>query len=168
MFQKGEIWAYPTDTSFGLGVRADDSETLERLALLKIRDKGKYFSLMVRDFEMLQKFAKIPKQLNSDIFYKKPLTVILKPKSLLPHSPFWPKNAVAFRICTIPKVGQKILYPITATSANESGQPAIFTAQEIKKIFGNAVHIFPGIRKIPSLPPSEILDFTKTPIIRIR
>jgi len=70
MFQKGEIWAYPTDTSFGLGVRADDKKGLEALAELKGRDNTKYFSLMMRDEEMLRHFAVVPEELESDFLKK--------------------------------------------------------------------------------------------------
>ncbi len=35
MFDFGQIWAFPTDTSFGLGVRADDVSGLGNLAALK-------------------------------------------------------------------------------------------------------------------------------------
>ena len=63
MFQKNEIWAFPTDTSFGFGVRADDTKGLENLYKLKQRPTGKYFSLFVRDWEMLADYAEVPKNI---------------------------------------------------------------------------------------------------------
>ena len=60
MFKIGEIWGYPTDTSFGLGVRADDENGLEQLALLKENRSEKYFSLMCADEKMLRDFANAP------------------------------------------------------------------------------------------------------------
>ena len=119
MFQKGEIWAYPTDTSFGLGVRADDFEMLEALRKLKQRPSDKFFSLMCRDFEMLKAFAEIPgqwqgKTFDTHFFFECPRTAILKPKKKLPVSPFWLKEKVAFRVSTIPAVAKHIIFPITA------------------------------------------------------
>ncbi len=160
MFKKGTIWTYPTDTSFGLGVRADDVETLERLKKLKNRPTEKCFSLMVRDFTMLKKFAKIPKSLKESFFFDKPRTVILKPTKLLPISKFWPKNKVAFRICTIEEIQKEISFPITATSANISGKKPIFNIEKIKKDFCDQVEIFKKWKILPENNPSEIWDFT--------
>ncbi len=168
MFNRKVITAYPTDTSFGLGVRADDPETLVKLQKLKNRPDEKYFSLMVRDFEMLKKFAEVPDDLNEDFFFESPKTAILRPKNSLPASSFWPDKKVAFRVCTIPEVAKEIDYPITATSANLSGQPPIFEAQKITENFGAEVQIFPGFDQLPKKDPSEIWDFTVTPPVRIR
>ena len=74
---------------------------------------------------MLKKFAIVDEtQINNKFFIDQPRTVILKPKKILPSSLYWPENKVAFRICTIPEIAQKIIYPITATSANISGAPS--------------------------------------------
>jgi len=107
MFQKGEIWAYPTDTSFGLGVRADDERGLEKLAKLKGRSAQKFFSLMVRNFDMLKEFAEVPRELNESFFLDTPKTALLKPKNTLPKSPYWPEDKVAFRISTIREVAER-------------------------------------------------------------
>ncbi len=167
-FSNGEIWAYPTDTSFGLGVRTDDVSTLEILQKLKKRSGHKYFSLMVKDFEMLNNFAEVPHNLNESFFWEKPKTVILKPKKNLPPSIYWPEDKVAFRVSTILEVSQQISYPITATSANISGENPIFEAQKIREIFGDEVKLFPGFEKLPENPPSEIWDLTGTEVRRLR
>ncbi len=161
MFEKGEIWAHPTDTSFGLGVRADDEETLEKLANLKGRIAGQYFSLMVRDLKMLKEFAEVPLDFPTDFFTAKPRTAILKPTVLLPKSKFWPEESVAFRLATIPEVANEIDYPITATSANLTGQESIFSSYEIVEIFGDQVKIFPEIEILEKTKSSEIWDFTR-------
>ncbi len=171
MFKKGEIWAYPTDTSFGLGVRVDDFLGLENLANLKSREKTKYFSVMVQDLEMLQKFAKIPRsftKIMNTFFIQKPRTAIFEPTPKMPLSKFWPKDKVAFRICTIPEISREIVFPITATSANISGKSAIYSVEKIREIFGNKVQVFDKYPQIPQVPASEIWDFTIFPAKKIR
>jgi len=168
MFEKGTIWAYPTDTSFGLAVRADDTEGLERLKDLKNRPDEKYFSLMVRDFEMLQEFADVPKGMDKNFFFDKPTTAILKPTSLLPKSKFWPEGKVAFRVCTIPEIAQEIEFPITATSANISGRDAIFDIEKIRNDFQGQVKIYDKWKILPKKDPSEIWDFTLLEPQRVR
>jgi L-threonylcarbamoyladenylate synthase len=173
MFKKGEIWAYPTDTSFGLGVRIDDLEGLINLKNLKQRQVGKFYSIMVRDFSMLQEFAKIPENLNEQFFFEKPRTVILEPTEQLPQSKFWPVKKVAFRIATIKEIAESIEFPITATSANVSGDKPIFEIKSLKTNLNQGqkkynLKICNLIKNLPQKKPSEIWDFTVNPIIRIR
>jgi len=161
MFNLGEIWAYPTDTSFGLGVRADDEAGLENLAKLKGDREQKYFSLMCKDEQMLKEFAEIPD--NFDIlafFFEKPRTVIFKPTNKLPKSKFWPDDKVAFRVSTIPTIQNNINFPITATSANLSGEKPIFNIEDIRRVFGDKVKICADIGELTAMSPSEIWDFT--------
>ncbi len=168
MFEKETIWAYPTNTSFGLGVRADDVKTLEKLQKLKSRPDEKYFSLMVRDFEMLQKFAEIPNEIDKNFFFEKPRTAILKPTKFLPKSKFWPEEKVAFRVCTIEEIAKEIEFPITTTSANISGKEPIFDIEKIRSDFQNKVKIFDKWKVLPQNNPSEIWDFTLSKPKRIR
>ncbi len=164
MFNKGDIWAFPTDTSFGLGVRADDAGGLQALAELKGRKPNQYFSLIVSDSEMLKKYAYLPEDMDMGKWLvEKPRTAILKPKPILPDSKFWPKDKVAFRISTISEFAQEICstnVPITATSANFTGEPSIFTMEEIQKKFGNKIKIFDKIPVLEKRSASEIWDFT--------
>lgn len=168
LFKKGQIVAFPTDTSFGLGIRADDPEGLRKLKELKQRPDEKYFSLMVKDLEMLKVFAQVQNNYTSKLLQNTPLTALLKPSKNLPTSPFWPEDKVAFRIATIPEVAKAITYPITATSANLSGQDPIFDIEKIKENFGDQVIVFPGFEKLSPCPPSEIWDYTIDPPKRIR
>lgn len=168
MFEKNIITAFPTDTSWGLAVRADDSEGLSRLAKLKGRTKGQMFSLVVRDLEMLREFAEVPVDFPLDYFTEKPRTAILKPTEKLPQSEFWPEASVAFRIATIPEVSVEIEYPVTATSANFTGEPAIFSAQKIREQFGAQVLIFPRFEELDEREASEMWDFTTESLKKIR
>jgi L-threonylcarbamoyladenylate synthase len=168
MFEKGKIWAYPTDTSFGLGVRADDERTLKRLTDLKGGRENKFFSLMVRDLEMLHKFAEVPQKITDLFFSESPKTIILKPTQKLPLSDYWPKKSVAFRVCTIPEITRKIEYPITATSANMGNGNPIFDVWKLKRIFRNRIKIVPGFPQLPEANPSEIWDFTVIPPKKLR
>lgn len=162
MFKTSLIVGYPTDTSYGLGVRADDAAGLDRLYALKQRPSTQYTSLMVKDWAMLEQFAQVPESLPRDFFTARPRTVILKPKSKLPHSPYWPEDAVGFRVATRPEVAAAIDFPITTTSANLSGQPNIYDPVEISAQWGSEVVLFPGAEKLDDrVSPSEIWDYTE-------
>ncbi len=169
MFKKGQIWSYPTDTSFGLGVRADDKDGLLNLMKLKKRSGDKYFSLMVRDWEMLLEFAVVDEsKLDKSFFISCPRTAILKPQKKLPKSSFWPSDKVAFRVCTIPEIAKKITYPITATSANISGFSSIYKIKDLEKQFNKDIKIYKKLGDLPEIPASEIWDFTENGLKNIR
>lgn len=169
MFDKGKITAFPTDTSWGLAVRADDSDGLKKLAELKGRKEGQMFSLIVRDLDMLREFAEVPDGFPVDFFSEKPRTAILRPKKKLPKSRYWPDNGVAFRVATRIEISEQIKYPVTATSANLTGELAIFSAEEIREKFGDRVVVFPGFeKKLEERSASEIWDFTVEPPRRLR
>ncbi len=169
MFNFGEIWGYPTDTSFGLGVRADDANGLERLAKLKGGRSEKYFSLMCADEKMLRVFAKVPEDFDvHNFFFEKARTVLFEPADTLPKSKFWPSNKVGFRVSTISDIAQHIEFPVTATSANLAGQNLIFTVAELQKIFGKKIKIYDKISVLEKKPSSEIWDFTENPSKQIR
>lgn len=168
MFDRGTITALPTDTSFGLAVRADDPEMLSELAFLKSRRPEQKLSLMCANWEMLKKFAEVPEGLPEDFFTEKPRTVILRPTPELPVSEFWPAESVAFRVATIPEVAAAIEYPVTATSANRTGEPPIFETQKLVEEFGDAVKIFPNVECGRIGVASEIWDFTQPKPIQIR
>ncbi len=162
MFEKNTIWAYPTDTSFGLGVRSDDESGMEQMHALKQREVGKFFSLMVRDEAMLYEFAEVGDDRDwLGWFMEKPRTAIFAPTKKLSQSKYWPKEKVAFRICTIADIAQYIEVPVTATSANFSGEPSIYSVSEIQKKFGHQVKCYDEILELPIIPASEIWDFTE-------
>lgn len=169
MFDKGKITAFPTDTSWGLAVRADDESAMDALAELKGRKEGQYFSLIVRDYEMLREFAEVPVDFADNFFTENPRTAILKPTSKLPKSKYWPENSVAFRVTTVSEVAEQINYPVTATSANFTGDPSIFSANVIRENFGDRVEVFPGFEEeLMERPASEIWNFTVSPVKRVR
>jgi len=166
-FLPGDIWAYPTDTSFGLGVRADDRFGMEKLYHLKKRSGEKFFSLMVRDESMLHQFAEVGDVtgINSWIawFAEKPRTAIFKSTDLLPRSPYWPREGVAFRINQVPVLDSYLEYPITATSANISGEQNIYSKDKLVQCFEKEIEFLPtGIEVLPVVRPSEIWDFTNS------
>jgi tRNA threonylcarbamoyl adenosine modification protein (Sua5/YciO/YrdC/YwlC family) len=160
MFKTGLIVAYPTDTSYGLGVRADDKEGLETLYALKNRPAEKYTTLMVKDWQMLGEFAQVPDSLDEAFFVDEPRTVILKPTKKLPKSPYWPEDGVGFRIATRPEVAIEIDYPVTATSANVSGKPNIYDPAKILAEWGSQVQLaFEAPELDEGVSPSEIWDY---------
>tara|TARA_Y100000310_G_C20689153_1_gene821067 strand:+ start:2816 stop:3373 length:558 start_codon:yes stop_codon:yes gene_type:complete len=136
--EKGNIIIYPTETSYALGADATNSEAVEKIFQTKERDRGKPLSIIVSSLEMIQKYAEIDGNTKKLIekFMPGPLTLIVPLKTGLADNLC--KDTVAFRISSnqvAQELCEKFQKPITATSANLSGNEPIYNIDEIKNQF---------------------------------
>ncbi len=145
LLEAGEIVAYPTETFYGLGVRALKEEALRKLVCLKGRPEKKPFPLIIPDLswaERLWEEVSPPLKRLMECFWPGPLTLVARAKEGLPPEITGPKRTVALRISSHP-VAQALVEtlgePITATSANPSGAPPPRLAQEVEAFFGRSL-----------------------------
>jgi L-threonylcarbamoyladenylate synthase len=137
---QGGIILYPTDTLYGLGVDAQNTEALGRLRNLKGREKKKPISVIVADVESLAAHAEVHP---SALWYAKrylpgALTLVLPGREHLPKEVML-NDAIGVRIPDDPfalALAVEFGAPYTATSANTSGIPTPATANEIIRQFG--------------------------------
>lgn len=168
VIKKGGIVAFPTDTCYGLAVNPFDANAVDRLFEIKGRNPEKAFILLVSSIEMLQKvitqISPLQKSLIKE-FWPGPLTLILKKNHCVPNQVGgknqtigvrYPKAELSIRL--IEKVG----FPLTATSANRSGERPSETAKEIKESIGEKLDLILDAGRCGK-PPSTILDLTVTP-----
>jgi L-threonylcarbamoyladenylate synthase len=156
----GGMVAFPTESTYGLGVDALSLPALERLFALKGREPGKPPPILISDEAMLELLvARVPPRARQLMarFWPGPLTLVLPARADLPeplvsdggvgvrHSPQAMANAL------VAAFGR----PVTATSANLSGQPAAVEAAEVRAIFGGALHVLDGGRA-PGAQPSTV------------
>jgi L-threonylcarbamoyladenylate synthase len=140
----GGVVAFPTETTYGLGVDALDERALERLLTLKGRGAEKAVSVIVSGRDMVQSLcAEIPPlahQLMAD-HWPGPLTLVLPARAGLP-APLVSEGGVAVRHSSHPLADALVRAwgrPITATSANPAGQPPARTPAEVRAAFAAAV-----------------------------
>ncbi len=122
---RGEAVAYPTETCYGLGVRADDPGAVAFLRRLKGRGDSA-ISLLIPGPERLEEWVAPLKEAERRLiarFWPGPLTLLFQ---ALPDSPVahMAQPLLGFR-CSSHPVAQELAkaagLPITSTSANESG-----------------------------------------------
>lgn len=169
---------FPTDTLYGLGVNATNEVAVRRLFKIKNRPYSKPVPIFVRDLEMLKKYVYLDrcgKEKLLESLWPGQVTVILRKKSALPDILTGDTNTIGVRIPDhpIPKLLVKSLgFPITATSANLSGEVPSLKIQEIISRFRTR-HPQPDLildaGDLPENKPSTILDLTqeKPRILRI-
>jgi L-threonylcarbamoyladenylate synthase len=146
---RGEIVAYPTETSYGLAVDAADEGALARLFDLKGRGAEKAFSVIVADGEMARSLcAEIGSAAEALIaaHWPGPLTLALPGRAGLPAALVL-DGCVAVRQSPH-QVAQALVTgfgrPITATSANRAGQPAAVTAADVRAAFPEGCFVLDG------------------------
>ncbi len=133
--QNGEVIAFPTDTVYGIGVRADSEGAVENLYRIKARSFEKPIPVMVASVDQLGRVASF---ISSDVqrlaarFWPGPLTIVI------PKGENLPKN-----LTHLPGVGVRIpdhpfilsllkrCGPLAVTSANLSGQAEALCAKAV-------------------------------------
>src|SRR5262249_28542150 len=128
VLQSGGVIGFPTDTAYGLGADPFNDDAIARIFSVKGRPESKPILLLVDSIEMAERVAVPVPQFRevAETFWPGPLTIVLPAMNLIPATVTassgtvgirWPKAPFATRL--ISAFGK----PITATSANRSGQP---------------------------------------------
>lgn len=148
VLRSGEAIVFPTETFYGLGANAFDEKAVEHVAALKGRDPNQPIPLIIADLNMLQEVVtEIPPMAKTLLtrFWPGPLTLVLPAKkglaSLLCNS----GGGVGVRISSHPAaiaLAKGLGCPITATSANPSGEEPAKTVAQAQNYFLREVQIF--------------------------
>lgn len=83
IIKNGGLVVFPTETVYGIGTNGLDKEAVKRLYSVKKRPLNKPISLLVSNFEMIDKVATNITELEYKImktFFPGPLTIILNKK----------------------------------------------------------------------------------------
>jgi len=130
-----ELVVYPTDTLYGLGADVLSDEAIMHLYDAKGRDFLKPVSVACADLDMLEAFVHVDDCASAciDAFLPGPVTLLLKPRSIVPRSIMAGTGKLGVRIPANPTALSLISEfdsPITATSANRSGEADPKTAKD--------------------------------------
>ena len=127
--QAGELVVYPTETFYAIGADAFSSIALRRLFQLKGREPGKPVGLIAADSAMAFSVAReVPLDARrlADAFWPGPLTLVLPARGEI-ASALSGVDGVGVRVSPNPvarALSAGVGRPITATSANLSGEAA--------------------------------------------
>lgn len=174
LLDNAEIIAYPTETFYGLGVRFDRGDALERLYQIKQRPRDKAMPLIIgstRQLPLLTPAISPAAERLIEKFWPGPLTLIFEACANL--SPYITAGTgrVAVRIpgqSFALDLARQLDYPITATSANLSGMPPAEAASRIADYFGSSVSAVVDLGKTQGNAPSTIVDMTGSEIRIVR
>lgn len=144
--KSGGIIAYPTDTTYGIGCSIFNKKGIERIYLLKQREKKKPFSFICSELSEVARYAKV-----SNYAYKilkrylpGPYTFVMDATSIVPDLLVTKQKTVGIRIpdnriCL--SIVTELGHPIITTSANISGEEPIGDPFLVEEALGKQLDI---------------------------
>lgn len=135
--QQGRIVAVPTGTAYALACDALQGHALQRLRELKARPQEKTFTVFISPAQMLL-YIDMSEQEQKlwEKYTGQPLTLLVTAKEPLRH--LAQDGRVGLRMIDHPlmqALADAVQHPLTATSANVSGQPPAYDPQTILETF---------------------------------
>ena len=150
----GELLAFPTETVYGLGARADDDAAVRRIYDAKGRPASHPLIVHVADAEQARRFAAAwppAAQALAEAFWPGPLTLIVLRQPGLAAAASGGQGSIGLRVPAHP-VAQALLREalrlgvpgIAAPSANRFGRVSATTAAHVAQEFGDALKVLDG------------------------
>jgi len=168
------VIAFPTETFYGLGTDAFNSRAVEKVFEIKQRSRTSPILVLVNSFSQASDLVEnVPPQAWSFItsFWPGPLTLVFKASDKVPGILTAGTGKIGIRIPSDPLTRQllkTVSIPLTATSANRSGEESPTTAQSVAQTLGDKVALILDAGPTPGGLPSTVVDVTTTPITILR
>ncbi len=169
---RGGVVACPTETFYGLLADATNAEAVERVVHIKGRSADAPIAVLLPDAGAVEAVAAPLSPAGRRLaarFWPGPLTLVAVARAGLP-APLVRGGTIGMRVPG-PSIAADLVRafgrPLTATSANRSGQPAAVRASQVEAALGAAVDaVVPG--QTPGGAPSTVVDLTTEPFRVLR
>ena len=173
VLKQGGLILYPTDTVWGIGCDASNSEAVSKIYALKKREEKKAMICLVADDRMLKKYVKNLPQVAENIFdvAENPITIIYDDAQNLAHNLIGVDKTIAIRIpddefCY--QLSRKLNGAIVSTSANISGAPTPKSYKEISPDILKGVDYIVNLHhKKSSVEPSSIIKLSNDGTVKV-
>ncbi|MBW2214825.1 MAG: threonylcarbamoyl-AMP synthase [Deltaproteobacteria bacterium] len=172
VLRQGGVVACPTETWLGLLADARSETALQRVAELKGRPADMPIALLLPDARAAAEVASPPSaaaRALMEAYWPGPLTILLEAK--LGLNPRLTRDGkVGVRVPGPSPAADLVRafgYPLTATSANRTGEPPLRSADELPVAFAKGVDgAVSGVS--PGGAPSTLIDATASPMQILR
>jgi L-threonylcarbamoyladenylate synthase len=167
----GGVAAIPTETFYGLAANPWSETGVARIFRIKGRDDGKPLSVLFSEPSHLVSLgiARDPATIETFLWiWPAPLTVVL-PLSEIPAASRG-AHALAVRMPADTAVLQLLsaVGPLTGTSANRSGRPALDDPNDVAEQLGAELDLLIDGGRTPGVQPSTLVDATQDPPVLLR
>jgi len=129
IIQDGGIILYPTDTIWGIGCDATNTEAVNKIYRLKQRDEAKSMIILLDTENKLESYISDVNPLAYDLieYAENPLTLVMPGAKNISPALIAADGSVGIRIAKHPfcqQLIQRMRKPLVSTSANISGKPS--------------------------------------------
>jgi L-threonylcarbamoyladenylate synthase len=164
--QAGELVVYPTETFYAIGADAFSAVALRSLFEVKGREPGRPIGLIAADSTMAFSVARavpIDARRLADAFWPGPLTLVLPARDGIAPE-LAGADGVGVRVSPNPvarALSAGIGRPITATSANLSGETPASTLEQARSGLGEKVKVYLEGGKLTASAPSTVVAISE-------
>lgn len=158
----GELVVYPTETFYAIGVDAFSPTALQRLFRVKAREPGRPVGLIAADgamaFSVAREVPIVARRLAA-AFWPGPLTIIMRARDGISPELTGP-DGVGVRVSPNPvarALSTGLGRPITATSANLSGEAPASTLEQARAGLGEKVKVYLEGGNLTASAPSTVV-----------
>ncbi len=129
VINQGGIILYPTDTIWGLGCDATNTEAIQKIYTLKQRAQEKSMIILLDTENKLESYIQEVPGIAYDLieFAENPLTLVMPGAKNISPALIASDGSVGVRVSSHPfcqQLIQRLRKPLVSTSANISGQPS--------------------------------------------
>jgi L-threonylcarbamoyladenylate synthase len=160
----GGVIAIPTDTLYGLAADPFNASAVARVFAIKGRGADRALPLVAADVgQIVRDISPLPPGAERLVarFWPGPLTLILPAPLRLAEAVTGGTDRVGVRVpgCTVTRlVCSEVGYPVTATSANISGEPATADPDTVERTLGDRIEFLLDTGPAAGGLPSTIVD----------
>jgi L-threonylcarbamoyladenylate synthase len=164
----GGVVALPTETFYGLAVQALDAALVRRLFALKGRPESRPILVLIDDPARVETIAEVNDRARALMrrHWPGPLTLVLKARDVMPGELTAGTGTIGVRQPGHPvarALAAAVGGPVTAPSANPTGDPPPTTAQDVLAAFDGRIELLLDGGETPGGPASTVLDVTVDP-----
>lgn len=172
--RKGGLAAFPTETVYGLGANALDSNAVKKIFTAKGRPQDNPLIVHISDFDqidgLVSEVPEIAKKL-MEKFWPGPMTLIMKKKPIIPDTTSAGLDSIGIRMPS-DIIAREIIKaaktPIAAPSANISGRPSPTDVERCIEDMNGKIEYIIGGENCKIGVESTIIDCTVSPACVLR
>ena len=129
VIKNGGIILYPTDTIWGIGCDATNTDAVKKIFKLKQRDEAKSMIILLDTENKLESYISDMNPLAYDLieYAENPLTLVMPGAKNISPALIAADGSVGVRVCKTDfcqQLIQRMKKPLVSTSANVSGKPS--------------------------------------------
>lgn len=167
VLQDGGIILYPTDTIWGIGCDASNTEAVKKIYALKQRDEAKSMIILLDIDNKLQSYVSDVPDIAYDLmeYAEHPLTLVMPGAKNISPALVAEDGSIGVRVTNhefCRQLIQRLRKPLVSTSANISGQPS-------PKNFGQiSPEITDGVDYVVDLEQHDMSEKRPSTIMRLQ